>query len=268
MNVIERFGPWIAAAALVIAVVWIAGAMASGRRRRSSSRTRTEEPGDNADFRALDQKVNQVLAEVRHATQQQAEQMGELRTFWANRLQSLESRIEQWMRSVPGTTAPAPGDALPRLQAASNPPPVAETGISWTERDRAQPQPQPDAWLRTVDAGGYGADSLRASSSSSPEGAWTAGPGDRPVEIREGVLVASMSLPPAAYVALEAGRARVYLNPDAPINEFALPKWEAFFDLSGARPYAAYRTRRPAEVRWDDAAARGELIAKGTAEAI
>jgi hypothetical protein len=89
------------------------------------------------------------------------------------------------------------------------------------------------------------------------------------VEIRDGALVRSRSLPPAAYVSPSgAGQARVYLNPDVQMTEISLPKWEAFFDLQGGRTYTAYRTTRPAEVRWDEGEGRGELVSKGLAEAI
>jgi hypothetical protein len=126
-----------------------------------------------------------------------------------------------------------------------------------------------------VDASGYAADFRTYGAEdvgwppAAAEPAWSPGPADQPVEVRDGVLVASRSLPPAGYVsAAGPGEARVYLNADVQLTEFSLPKWAAFFDLAGARPYAAYRTRTPAQVRWDAAAGRGELIARGTVEAI
>jgi hypothetical protein len=95
------------------------------------------------------------------------------------------------------------------------------------------------------------------------------GASGRPVEVRDGVLVISHSLPPAAYAVPEGqGRAKVYLNDSVEINEFALPKWEAFFEMHGARPYATYRTVRPAEVSWDAAAERGSPLTMGVAEAV
>jgi hypothetical protein len=237
--------------------VWLAAGLAAGillgmwagrgrsRRDHGSSTSRAQEraPAQGLDDRML----RQVRDDVRNAMDKQADHMRETRTRWDAGIQRLEGKIDELARRSAAARAsapPAPGSPGRAIRAA----------------EYALP-------AMTLDAGGFGADSLRGSSST--ETSWAAGPGDRPVEIREGVLVASMSLPPAAYVAPDGGgRARVYLNPDAPINEFALPKWEAFFDLAGAKPYAAYRTRRPAEVRWDDVAARGELISKGTAEAI
>lgn len=105
--------------------------------------------------------------------------------------------------------------------------------------------------------------------SAAAEPAWSPGAADQPVEVRDGVLVVSRSLPPAGWVVTTGtGQARVYLNAEVPLSEFSLPKWGAFFDMQGGGPYAAYRTRRPAEVRWDEATGRGELIRKGVAEAV
>lgn len=145
-------------------------------------------------------------------------------------------------------------------------------GMPGTEAhpDEAAPPPRddgegPDGFLEAIDS--------RLSGSAGPGGgavgSWQPGPGDQPVEVRDGVLVTSRSLPPAAYVApLGGGHGRVFLNADVPMTEYSLPKWSTFFDLQGARPYAAYRTTRPAEVRWDEGQGRGELVSRGLAEAI
>lgn len=238
---------WLAAglAAGILLGMWAARGRSS--RDRGASIRRVQEPAPAPAPGPDDRLLRQVRDEVRIAMEKQADQMREARATWSTGIQRLEGKIDELSRRTAAARAAAPPAAGSSVRAI---------------------RPAEDALPAvTHDAGGFGADSLRGS--SSPESSWAAGPGDRPVEIREGVLVASMSLPPAAYVAPDGGgRARVYLNPDAPINEFALPKWEAFFELADARPYAAYRTRRPAEVRWDDAAARGELISKGTAEAI
>jgi hypothetical protein len=180
----------------------------------------------------------QAAKEVRTALAKHSEEMGALRTFWSQRLDELSGRIGELANTRPG----AGGDAWRNT----------EGGGSAVPFDSA-----------TSGGGGSGGPALRL------EPAWTPGPGDQPVEVRDGVLVVSRSLPPAGYLAASgSGQARVYLNADVPLTEFSLPRWAAFFDLQEARPYAAYRTRRPAEVRWDEGAGRGELINKGLAEAI
>jgi hypothetical protein len=249
MSLLDR--PWTWPAGLVIAVLLVAGVIWWRRRvergyggYRPGHGTVSGQgsgpgtghgtgPGGSAtgEQRALLSAANQM----RDALEKQARQMEELRTFWSRRLDELDRKI---------------GD-LARARA--------------QERELA-PAPQPGqgygGYAAPYDAGMYGAESRL-------EAGWSPGPGDQPVEIRDGVLVVSRSLPPAGYVSAGgSGQARVYLNADVPLTEFSLPKWAAFFELQGARPYAAYRTRRPAEVRWDDGAGRGELISKGLAEAI
>jgi hypothetical protein len=176
----------------------------------------------------------QAVREVRSVLDKQVMQMGELRTFWSQRLDELDGKIGALVR------AQQPGRG--------------------SEPERRPGLDQGGA-AAPYDAGPY--EGLRY------ESGWSPGPGDQPVEVRDGVLVVSRSLPPAGYLsAAGSGPARVYLNADVQLTEFSLPKWAAFFDLQGAKPYAAYRTRRPAEVTWDEAAGRGELVSKGQAEAI
>jgi hypothetical protein len=134
------------------------------------------------------------------------------------------------------------------------------------ERRASAPREQPRA-------AAYGTDPLGVETYGvplrEPAPAWNPGASGRPVEVRDGALVISHSLPPAAYAVPEGpGRARVFLNESVEINEFALPKWEAFFEMRGARPYATYRTVRPAEVSWDAGAERGSPLNAGVAEAV
>lgn len=234
---------WIAGAAVAAVLVYFVLTQRSAGRSYRDSRSEGghgsgsghgDGPGGSTtgEQRALLSAANQM----RDALEKQARQMEELRTFWSRRLDELDRKI---------------GDlALARAR----------------ERETASsPRPGQDyGGYAPYDNGMYGAESQ-----GRLEAAWSPGPGDQPVEIRDGVLVVSRSLPPAGYVSAGgSGQARVYLNADVPLTEFSLPKWAAFFELQGARPYAAYRTRRPAEVRWDDGAGRGELISKGLAEAI
>lgn len=177
---------------------------------------------------------------VRDALDRQAREMGELRATWSRRLDDLERKIDALSRTQPQTRQNVPERR-------------AEHG----------------GYGGTYDSATYGAESLGSWPAATLEPAWSPGPGDQPVEVRDGVLVASRSLPPAGYLsATGSGQARVYLNADVQLTEFSLPKWAAFFDLQGAKPYAAYRTIRPAEVSWDEGAGRGELRNKGVAEAI
>ncbi|HEX8394034.1 MAG TPA: hypothetical protein VF665_16955 [Longimicrobium sp.] len=241
MSRVMDYAPWIAAALAGAIALWVVPRRRPRRGEDEGGHSSLSADRDG-DYRLL----NQALAEVRRAAEQQALQMQAMRTSLSVDIDRLEGKIDEISRdrSTPwsgGWTAEA--RTVPSSASAGNAAP---------------------AWLE--EAGRYGAESLRPSSA---EPAWAPGSADTPVEIRDGVLVASRSLPPAAYaVADGGGRARVYLNPDAALNEFALPKWQAFFDLDGEKAYACYRTRRPAEVRWDDAAARGELVSRGQAESI
>jgi hypothetical protein len=194
--------------------------------------------GSDAGQKALLQAAN----EVRSVLDRQGREMEALRTFWSQRLDDLDRKI--------GTLPRVP------LQAAGSP-----------------PDPRTTSDFNVYGGGTYGAGVSGVNTPgwqpAAESASWSPGPGDQPVEVRDGVLVVSRSLPPAGYLsAAGSGPARVYLNADVQLTEFSLPKWAAFFDLQGARPYAAYRTCRPAEVRWDEAMGRGELISKGTAEAI
>lgn len=239
---------WIAGAAVALALAWFL--MRRWRASRSHRYPRSggghgsgsgSGYGDGSgapptgEQRALLSAANQM----RDALEKQARQMEELRTFWSKRLEELDRKIDG----------------------------VARAQRQGRDREPNPPRGQDHGGYGAYDAGMYGADTLGQLPAQEP--AWSPGPGDQPVEIREGVLVVSRSLPPAGYVSASgSGQARVYLNAEVPLTEFSLPKWAAFFDLQGARPYAAYRTRRPAEVRWDEASGRGELISKGMAEAI
>lgn len=227
---------WALAALLVV----LLGLQWRARRRRPEPWY--DRPPAPVPVHAPEQQVLlQAVNEVRSALDRHDRQMGELRTFWSQRLDALDGRI--------GALVPA----QPR---------------TWESEQDRRPGLEHGDFAAPQDSAQYGAESLgRLPAVAEP--AWSPRPGDRPVEIRDGVLVVSRSLPPAGYVsATGSGQAQVYLNADVQLTEFSLPKWAAFFELQGAKPYAAYRTRRPAEVRWDEGAGCGELISKGTAEAI
>lgn len=266
MSLPDLHWTWIAAP---LAAVLLLGTTMFLRRRRDPygehrSRSRRDhapahEPGpagsgpgttQSGGQRALVQAAN----EVRNALDQQSRQMAELRTFWSRRLDELDRKIGALAAVPPGRRE---GEPEPRAA-----------------QDRFSPHGGArGGYAAPYDPGTYGAES-RGRVPAGGEGgtggsAWSPGPGDQPVEVRDGVLVVSRSLPPAGYLSVAAsGEARVYLNAEVQLTEFSLPKWSAFFDLEGARAYAAYRTRRPAAVRWDEGAGRGELISKGLAEAM
>lgn len=241
--------PWMWIAAAAVAAVIVVFAMSRWRPASRSYRPRPDSghgsgQGNGPGMPSLPEQKALLTAanHLREAMEKQARQMEELRTFWSRRLDELDRKIAAL--------------AAPQPQASGSP---------------SYPQPGQDygrGYAAPYDSGMYGAESP-GMQLPALEAAWGPGPGDQPVEIRDGVLVVSRSLPPAGYVSAGgSGQARVYLNADVPLTEFSLPKWAAFFELQGARPYAAYRTRRPAEVRWDEGAGRGELISKGLAEAI
>jgi hypothetical protein len=229
---------WIAAglAALVIVILLM---RRPRRRSQEVQRMPLSTPGGGDAQQTSDHRVlAQAASEMRGAVERQAEQLEALRTFWSQRLDSLEAKIDSLSR--------------PAKQAAT---PVRDEGRTVTSYAPASNSGhgEDSSWLTAIPA--------------APS--WSAGPADQPVEIRDGELVRSRSLPPAAYASPSgAGQARVYLNPDVQMTEISLPKWEAFFDLQGGRTYTAYRTTRPATVRWDEGEGRGELIGKGLAEAI
>jgi hypothetical protein len=113
------------------------------------------------------------------------------------------------------------------------------TALAWSERGPSAGGPvvsQPIA--------PYGAASLRG------------GPGDAagervPVEIRDGEVVASHSLPPEAWLVPQGGgRAALSVNDEVPLTGFALDRFALYFDL-GERREGHYLTRLPAEVKWD-----------------
>lgn len=210
----------------------------SGHRHRSSHGSESG-AGSGYGMQSPEQKaLLQAANEVRTALDKQGREMVELRTFWSQRFDELSGRIAELARG------------------------------QGQGRENADRVTRTDAYAAPPDGGMYGAESLGWPSAPA-EPAWSPGPGDQPVEVRDGALVASRSLPPAGYLSAGgAGPARLYLNADVQLTEYSLPKWAAFFELQGARPYAAYRTRRPAEVRWDEGTGRGELIRKGEVEAI
>jgi hypothetical protein len=226
------------ALALSAFALWRSGG--SGHRRRSRSGgegARTDERGGDVAAGATGMQIGNLARKVsefektldRHAQQAQA------------------LRAEVWQRM----------DALERRQV------EAERRASAPRRDPPpeQPRPAPSAVDYGVET--YGLPLRDLAPAANP------GASGRPVEVRDGALVISHSLPPAAYAVPEGqGRARVFLNESVEINEFALPKWEAFFEMRGARPYATYRTVRPAEVSWDAAAERGSPLNAGVAEAV
>ncbi|HEX5872340.1 MAG TPA: hypothetical protein VFY65_18050, partial [Longimicrobium sp.] len=211
------------------------------RSRQDHERGSASSHGSGSGASDEQRRLVQAVADIRAALDKQAREMEALRTFWSQKLDELNGKIGELARVQ-----------ARRLERAPDPRPGVDAG----------------GYAAPYDPGAYGADGpgMRL---PALEPAWSPGPGDQPVEIRDGVLVVSRSLPPAGYVSAGgSGQARVYLNADVPLTEFSLPKWATFFELQGARPYAAYRTRRPAEVRWDEAAGRGELVSRGLAEAI
>jgi hypothetical protein len=106
-----------------------------------------------------------------------------------------------------------------------------------------------------------------AAGSQAGGGFGATGGGRVPVEIRDGAIVPSQSLPPEAWLVPQGGgRASLSLNAEVLLNTFALDRFSYFFDL-GDRREGFYETRRPAEVAWDDGQQRGSLVAPGKAVA-
>lgn len=233
MSLSELPWEWIAAGAVaVVLLVWFL------RRPRPRHRRGVPPPPNQWSVPdAAQQAAERARADAQRALDQQKAQAEQIRDL-AQRVGAIEEKLAEMPRAAtPAEPVPARG---------------------YVDGGR-------DGFLEVIDGNLYGAASLGGGTA----GAWRPGPGDQPVEVRDGVLVTSRSLPPAAYVAsLGGGHGRVFLNPDVQMTEFSLPKWAAFFDLQGARPYAAYRTTRPAEVRWDEGQGRGELVSKGLAEAL
>lgn len=240
MSLPELPWEWISAGLAALVIVLLV--TRKPRRRRSPEIHRTPLPTlAGADVQqAPDHRIlAQAATEMRGAVERQAEQMEKLRTFWSQRLDAVEEKLDLLSRSAKQAAAPVRDDE--------------RTAASYTVAPSAGSYGEDNSWLAAIPA----------------VPSWSAGPADQAVEIRDGALVRSRSLPPAAYVSPSgAGQARVYLNADVQMTEISLPKWEAFFDLQGGRTYTAYRTTRPATVRWDEGEGRGELISKGMAEAI
>jgi hypothetical protein len=244
--------PWIGGALVVVLLILFFPRGGSGRRGSRSSRGGGYgHPPEDGGYGSGDGQASgraallRAAEEVRGALERQTRELGELRVFWLKRLEEIDGKLA----------------SLAKLQA-------AQRRDGAIERLPSAAAYAPGADAVPYDSARYGAESLgRLPAPAEP--AWSPGPGDQPVEVRDGVLVASRSLPPAGFLSASgSGPARVYLNAEVPLTEYSLPKWAAFFDLDDARPYASYRTRRPAQVRWDEAAGRGELVSKGTAEAI
>lgn len=209
-----------------------------GGRRRHRHRHR-EHGGSGTQDQGEGQRLGSLAREVRNAEAGIDRLANEATAFRAEirtRMDSVESRLSEVERRSVARERSAPAPAA---------------------------LPAPRAWSEPAAAGWDLATGTGAGATYTP------GPSARPVEVRDGVLVLSQLLPPAAY-AEPAGydRARVFLRDLVELNEFALPKWEAFFEMRGARPYAAYRTVRPAEVVWDAAAGRGTPLTPGVAEAV
>jgi hypothetical protein len=201
------------------------------------------------------------MRRVTGALERQAEHLNALRVDFRDRLRAIENRLEERVRPASASAStPSPGSAGIRG------PEAQATARSFGELAPAalgEPDgPPADAWL-------HGVETRSLEPLGTAPAAMAVPAGGRPVEVRDGVLVISHSLPPAAYAVPEGtGRARVFLNDQVEINEYALPKWEAFFEMRGARPYAMYRTLRAAEVSWDAQAERGVPGAPGIAEAV
>jgi hypothetical protein len=266
--------PWIAGA--VVAAVLLGMMLRRRRRDPYGRRSRSGHDHGSASASGFGQEQSggqralvQAANEVRNALEKQAAQMAELRAFWSQRLDELDGKIGALAVAQAGMRESAPER---RPESARD---VGYAGGSQPDAGR-----DPGGYAAPYDPGMYGAESLGRPLAGGDRGigepawsmgepAWSPGPGDQPVEVRDGVLVVSRSLPPAGYLSVTAsGEARVYLNADTPLTEFSLPKWAAFFELPEGKAYAAYRTRRPATVRWDEGTGRGELISKGLAEAI
>ncbi|HYW14061.1 MAG TPA: hypothetical protein VE871_19000, partial [Longimicrobium sp.] len=265
MSLPDLHWAWIAGA--VVAAVLLGRMMIRRRRRdpyarRSDSRhEHSSASGFGLEQSGGQQMLVQAAKEVRNALDQQVKQLEALRAFWSQRLDELDGKI----------TALAIAQAGGREGAPERRPESNRDSGGYEAGSRLEAGRDPGGYAAPYDAGMYGAESLGRPLAGNEWGigepVWSPGPGDQPVEVRDGVLVISRSLPPAGYLSVAAsGEARVYLNADTPLTEFSLPKWAAFFELQGgARAYAAYRTRRPAAVRWDEGSGRGELISKGLA---
>lgn len=252
--------PWrwigIAVAVLLVGIAGLRWRARRERRRRGYSR-RPDPYADVSPAPNPDPYASQAVTALRGTLDRQAREIGELRASVAQRFDAVNGKLADLAKKQ----ARQHRDATPTGRGGDGPSGYGAGGYGAAVDSGSWDGPS----ALPLDGGTWGADAARPLS----EPAWSPGPGDQPVEVRDGVLVVSRSLPPAGYVAATGGgQARVYLNADVPVSEFALPKWAVFFDLEGARPYAMYRTRRPAEVRWDAGQGRGELISKGLAEAI
>jgi hypothetical protein len=240
MSLPELPWEWISAGLAALVIVLLA--TRKPRRRRSPEIHQNPFPiraGADVQQAPDHRLLAQAASEMRGAVERQAEQMEKLRTFWSQRLDAVEEKLDLLATSAKQAAPPVRDDE--------------RTAASYTVAPSAGSYGEDSSWLTAIPT----------------VPSWSAGPADQAVEIRDGALVRSRSLPPAAYVSPSgAGQARVYLNPDVQMTEISLPKWETFFDLQGGRTYTAYRTTRPAEVRWDEGEGRGELISKGLAEAI
>ena len=233
----------------VVALAMSAFALWNGRGRGHRGRGRSRSGGDGwtatTDERGGDVAAGATGMQIGNLTRKVSDFEKTLDRH-AQQVQALRTEVRQRMDALEGRLV------------------EAERRASAPRRDPPRDQPRPAPYETEV-AGveTYGVPLRDLAPVANP------GASGRPVEVRDGALVISHSLPPAAYAVPEGqGRARVFLNESVEINEFALPKWEAFFEMRGARPYATYRTVRPAEVSWDAAAERGSPLNTGVAEAV
>ncbi|HEY0036692.1 MAG TPA: hypothetical protein VGB66_08400 [Longimicrobium sp.] len=236
MSLREMPWEWISAGLAALVIVLLATRRPQ-RRSRSALPHSAAPTGDGGQTGYAE--IIRLTGEVRHLLGQQAKQMEQLRTTLGSQIHDIGEKVDA-LAATRTSGGQARGERRDPVPASFSPPPNSGHG-------------EDSSWLTAIPA----------------VPSWSAGPADQAVEIRDGALVRSRSLPPAAYVTPSgAGQARVYLNPDVQMTEISLPKWEAFFDLQGGRTYTAYRTTRPAEVAWDEGEGRGELVSKGLAEAI
>jgi hypothetical protein len=124
-------------------------------------------------------------------------------------------------------------------------------------------------FLRRIDlASSEGVERVPLGPSGAVRGAAPYLDGAIPVEVRDERIVRSSSLPPIAFLVPQgSGQAQVWLNPEAGLNEFAVDKWAAYFELRGGRANAVYDTLEPAVVGWSGEAGSTDVVRQGVAVA-